>query len=94
MSTAIRHMHYKPDSQELSVWFGPDFRRYKYFGVPQHLYEAFSEADSQGQFFNRFIKGRFDALRSSNPPIPTGPGNRTAPPHPLLRPYPNNSRSP
>lgn len=60
MSTAIRHLHYKPESQELSIWFGPDFRRYKYFGVPQHLYEALSEADSQGQFFNRFIKGNFD----------------------------------
>jgi hypothetical protein len=70
MSTAIRHMHYKPDKQELSVWFGPDFRRYKYFGVPQTLYEAFSEADSQGQFFNRFIKGRFDCAPVSKPVNP------------------------
>jgi hypothetical protein len=60
MSTAIRHLHYKPDIEELSIWFAPDFRRYKYFGVPQHLYEALSESDSQGRFFNRFIKGRFE----------------------------------
>lgn len=60
MSTAIRHLHYKPESLELSVWFGPDFRRYKYFGVPLSLYEAFSEADSRGRFFNRFIRGLFD----------------------------------
>jgi hypothetical protein len=64
MSTAIRHLHYKPDSQELSIWFAPDFRRYKYFGVPQHLYEALSDADSKGQFFNRFIRGRFSCQRA------------------------------
>ena len=53
MSAAIQHLHYKPDAQELSIWFAPDLRRYKYFGVPQHLYKALSEADSKGQFFNR-----------------------------------------
>lgn len=60
MSTAIRHLHYKPERQELSIWFGPDFRRYKYFGVPQHLYEALSQAESRGRFFNEFIRGRFE----------------------------------
>jgi len=82
MSTAIRHMHYKPDRQELSVWFGPDFRRYKYFGVPQHLYEAFSEAESQGQFFNRFIKGRFDCVPVTKPANPNQgwQSNRSASP--------------
>lgn len=67
MSAAIQHLHYKPDAQELSIWFAPDFRRYKYFGVPQHLYKALSEADSKGQFFNRFIRGRFDCQRSPSP---------------------------
>jgi len=70
MSTAIRHLHYKPDNQELSIWFAPDFRRYKYFGVPQHLYEALSEADSQGKFFNDFIKGRFDCAPVTKPANP------------------------
>ncbi len=70
MSAAIRHHYYKPDLEELSIWFGPNFRRYKYFGVPQHLYEAFSEAESQGQFFNRFIKGRFDCAPVAKPANP------------------------
>ena len=29
MSAAIRHIHYKPESEELSIWFGPEGRRYK-----------------------------------------------------------------
>jgi hypothetical protein len=60
MSSAIRHIHYKPDLEELSVWFGPEGRRYKYFGVPEFVYEAFRDAPSRGQFFNQSIKGRFE----------------------------------
>jgi hypothetical protein len=60
MSAAIRHIHYKPDLEELSIWFGPDFRRYKYYDVPEFLYEALRDADSRGQFFNQSIKGRFE----------------------------------
>ncbi|SFV35904.1 KTSC domain-containing protein [Devosia crocina] len=59
MSTAIRHLHYKLETEELSVWFAPDFRRYTYSGVPQTLYEALSEAESRGRFFNQHIRGRF-----------------------------------
>ena len=49
MSTAIRHIHYKPADQELSIWFGPEGRRYKYFGVPEHIYEALRDAASRGR---------------------------------------------
>ena len=60
MSAAVRKIHYKPDLEELSIWFGPDFRRYKYFGVPEHMFEALRDAESRGRFFNQFIKGRFE----------------------------------
>lgn len=60
MSSAIRHIHYKPELEELSVWFGPDGRRYKYFGVPSVLYEALRQAPSRGRFFNESIRGRFE----------------------------------
>ena len=63
MSSAIRHIHYKPADEELSVWFGPEGRRYKYFGVPEFLYEAFRDAESRGQFFNQSIRGRFECLK-------------------------------
>ena len=60
MSAAIRHIHYKPESEELSIWFGPEGRRYKYFGVPEFLYEALRDAESRGRFFNESIRGKFD----------------------------------
>ena len=60
MSAAIRHVHYKPDHEELSVWFGPEGRRYKYFGVPPFVAEALEAADSRGRFFNQFIRGRYE----------------------------------
>jgi hypothetical protein len=59
VSAAIRKIHYKPEIEELSIWFGPDFRRYKYFGVPPEIVEALENAPSRGRFFNAFIKGHF-----------------------------------
>src|SRR5690606_38758128 len=59
MSAVIRHHHYKPDTRELSLWFGPGFRRYKYFGVPQPVYDGLVTATSQGRYFNTVIKGRY-----------------------------------
>jgi hypothetical protein len=66
MSAVIRHHHYKPEHQELSLWFGPDFRRYKYFGVPQPIYEGLLNADSKGHYFNQAIRGRY-ACRLAGP---------------------------
>ena len=60
MSAAIRHIHYKPESEELSIWFGPEGRRYKYFDVPEFLYEGLRDAESRGRFFNQSIRGRFE----------------------------------
>ena len=60
MSAAIRHIHYKPASEELSIWFAPEGRRYKYFNVPEFLYEALRDAESRGRFFNHSIRGRFE----------------------------------
>ncbi|SMQ61087.1 KTSC domain-containing protein [Devosia lucknowensis] len=59
MSAAIRHHHYKPELKELSLWFGPDFRHYKYFGVPQPIYVALVNSESMGRFFNEAIKGQY-----------------------------------
>ena len=59
MSSAIRNIHYKPELGELSVWFGPEGRRYKYFDVPAGVYDAFAAAPSRGRFFNSEIRGRY-----------------------------------
>ena len=63
MSAAIRHIHYKPESEELSIWFGPEGRRYKYFDVPEFLYVALRDAESRGRFFNQAIRGKFESTR-------------------------------
>lgn len=60
MSAVIRHLHYKPEREELSIWFDLEFRRYKYFGVPQAIYEGLRDAPSRGRYFNQFIRGRFE----------------------------------
>lgn len=60
MSAAIRHIHYKPADEELSIWFGPEGRRYKYFGVPEFLFEGLRDAESRGRFFNQNIKGQYE----------------------------------
>lgn len=59
MSAAIRHHHYKPELKELSIWFGPDFRRYKYFGVPQPIYDGLVNSVSMGRFFNEAIRDHY-----------------------------------
>jgi copper oxidase (laccase) domain-containing protein len=61
MSSAIRHIHYKPELRELSVWFGPEGRRYKYADVPPEVFTAFAEAPSRGKFFNSQIRGHYPA---------------------------------
>ncbi|MBD8065345.1 KTSC domain-containing protein [Devosia sp. PTR5] len=59
MSSAIRHLHYRPETGELSIWFGPEGRRYTYFDVPPATYEALRAAPSRGQYFNQSIKGHY-----------------------------------
>jgi len=58
-STVIRHIHYKPEPRELSIWFTETGRRYKYFDVPPEVYAAFREAPSRGRFYNEQVRGRF-----------------------------------
>lgn len=67
MSAAIRHIHYKPADEELSIWFGPEGRRYKYYGVPEFIFEGLRDAPSRAQFFNQSIKGRFECRRVDIP---------------------------
>lgn len=66
MSATIRHYHYRPEREELSLWFGPDFRRYIYSGVPQPVYDGLLKATSRGQYFNQTIKGHY-ACRPADP---------------------------
>ena len=55
-STAISHIEYDPATQQLYITFRGS-GTYTYYGVPQHVYEAFLRAPSKGQFYNDPIKG-------------------------------------
>ena len=57
-STAIRHYHYDPDAELLTIEFITG-RRYVYGGVPAALYEAMHRAVSKGGFFNRRIRDHY-----------------------------------
>ena len=65
MSAAIRHIFYKPEIEELSIWFGPQGRRYKYSGVPAFIYEALRDAEYRGRYFNQAIRGRYECHLAS-----------------------------
>jgi hypothetical protein len=61
-STAVEHIGYNEAAQELHVTFVGG-GAYTYYEVPKQVYTAFRAAFSKGQFFNTFIKDRYDFRR-------------------------------
>lgn len=57
-SSIIDRAGYDDDAQLLCLRF-LDTGCYFYFGVPRGLFDALCAANSAGQFFNEYIKGRF-----------------------------------
>ena len=60
MSAAIRHIHDKPEIEELSIRFGPESRRYKYSGVPASTDQGLRDAEFRVRYFNQSIRGRYE----------------------------------
>ena len=57
-SSAIARAAYDPSAATLDLWYrGGD--RYRYFEVPEAIYEALIAAPSAGEYVNREIKPRF-----------------------------------
>lgn len=59
-SSAIASVGYNPEREELEV----EFRSgsvYRYFDVPQEIYEDLLQAPSKGRFFASFIRGQYDS---------------------------------
>jgi hypothetical protein len=61
-STTVEHLGYDEVAQELHVTFVGG-GAYTYYEVPKQVYTAFRAAASKGQFFNTFIKERYDFRR-------------------------------
>jgi hypothetical protein len=57
-SSAIARGAYDMDARTLDLWYkGGD--RYRYFGVPEPVFDALLAAASAGEFVNREIKPRY-----------------------------------
>jgi lysyl-tRNA synthetase class 2 len=57
-SSAIARAAYDPVAETLDLWYrGGD--RYRYFGVPEAIYDELVAAPSAGEYVNREIKPRF-----------------------------------
>jgi KTSC domain len=61
-STSIEHIGYDESASELHVTFVGG-GTYTYYWVPKQVYSAFRNAKSRGQFFNLYIKDRYDFRR-------------------------------
>jgi len=58
-STAIQAINYDPKTRQLWVTFHGG-NTYKYYDVPRGVYESFLKAESQGLYFNGYIRDRYD----------------------------------
>ena len=86
MSAAIRHIHDKPEIEELSIRFGPESRRYKYSGVPRLSTRVCAMPNSASAT---------NAAWTMPPSSATAAGRPYAQhPDPLFRPYLNYTAAP
>jgi hypothetical protein len=57
-STAIYSVGYDPQTMRMRIVFS-DRDAYDFCGVPQHVYEGLLTAHSKGQFYNAYIRDRY-----------------------------------
>ena len=62
-STAIEHVSYDEAACELHITFVGGTAAYTYYQVPKQVHAAFRTAFSKGQYFNAWIKDRYDFRR-------------------------------
>lgn len=58
-SSLIAHTEYNPDDSQLSIRF-KNGKDYIFYGVNEKEYEEFCNAESQGSFFGKNIRGKKD----------------------------------
>lgn len=61
-SSVIRSVGYERETAMLEVEFDSD-RVYRYFAVPNTVYEGLMGAESVGAYFNRFVRDRYPEER-------------------------------
>jgi hypothetical protein len=70
-STVIRSYQYNAASRQLSIVFRSG-RRYMYRDVPAEIHDAMKTAFAKGEFFNRYVRGRYAFARMHSQPDVTG----------------------
>jgi hypothetical protein len=84
-SSAIVSVGYRsPNILEIEF---PSRAVYRYYGVPQGVYDGLMNAGSHGTYFNDYIKGHFsdEMVREPDPPIETWPPKQKKPRRPRRR---------
>jgi hypothetical protein len=61
-SSAIASVGYDAAKEELEVEFTSG-NVYRYFDVPQEVYQDLLQAPSKGRFFGSFIRGQYESAR-------------------------------
>jgi hypothetical protein len=61
-SSAIASVGYDPAREVLELEFRSG-NVYRYFGVPEEIYEDLLQAPSMGRYFGSFIRGQYDSAR-------------------------------
>lgn len=61
-SSAIASVGYDRDREELEVEFRSG-NVYRYFRVPEEVYEELLRASSKGRYFGENIRGQYDSAR-------------------------------
>lgn len=59
-STAIERAEYEAESQTLLLWFNGSGGPYAHRHVPEDVFEALCQAPSQGTFYNKHIRDKYD----------------------------------
>jgi hypothetical protein len=57
-SSMMNWVEYNPNTKELSITFNSG-RTCVYSGVSKETYEGLLQSDSQGKYFNQYIKDRY-----------------------------------
>jgi hypothetical protein len=59
-SSMIKRVAFDENAGTLSIWFRQS-GRYIYKDVPRAVFDALCKASSAGQFFNQWVKGRYES---------------------------------
>lgn len=61
-SRAMWQATYDADERVLRIWFIGDVKPYGYRDVPEEIFDALCEAESQGRYFADNIRDRYETM--------------------------------